>query len=101
MCLWKSASGNSRGAGVRPAPGAARDAAAQTWRGRAHPVLGLKVVQGDAGEVRDNHITRGILGPPIVEQVLEVLKGLGLGFAEILPGALMLDQQRAFPEQVN
>jgi hypothetical protein len=41
-------------------------------------------VEGDAGEVRDDHIARGILGAAVVEQVLEVLKGLGLGFAEVL-----------------
>ena len=58
-------------------------------------------MEGDAGEVRDDHITRGILGAAFVEQVLDVLKGLGLGFAEVLAEALVLDQQRAFPEQVN
>ena len=64
-------------------------------------VLGLKVVEGDAGEVRDNYVTRGVLGAAFVEQVLEVLKGLGLGLAEVLSEALVLDQQRGFPEQVN
>ena len=68
---------------------------------RGYLGLGLKIVEGYAGEVRDNHITRGILGAAIVEQVLEVLKGLGLGLAEVLAGALVLNEQRAFPEQVN
>src|ERR1019366_133312 len=63
--------------------------------------LRLQIMQGDAGEVRDNHIARCILGAAFIEQVLEVLKGLGLGLAEVLPKALVLDQQRAFPEQVN
>src|ERR1035441_3073578 len=64
-------------------------------------LLRLKIVEGDAGEVRHDDITRGILGPALVEQVLEILKGLGLGLAEVLPEALVFDQQRAFPEQVN
>src|ERR1017187_3982189 len=63
--------------------------------------LGLKIVEGYACEVRHNHISRGIFGAALVEQVLEILKGLGLGLAEVLAEALVLDQQRALPEQVN
>ena len=64
-------------------------------------ILGFEVMEGDAGEVRDNHIARGFLGAALVEQVLDILEGLRLRLAEVLSEALVLDQQRAFPEQVN
>jgi len=53
--------------------------------------LGFEVVEGDAGEVGDDDIARGFLGAAFVEQILEVLEGLGLGLAEVLAEALVLD----------
>src|ERR1017187_6106025 len=75
MCVWElrrpldaSASGNSRGVG----------APARKER-QVFLLFRLQVMEGHAGEVRDDDITRGILGAAIVEKVLEVLKSLRLG----------------------
>ena len=43
----------------------------------------------------------GLGSAAFADEVLDILKGLGLGFAEVLAKAFVFDQEGAFPEQVN
>ena len=70
-------------------------------QGHCPLVLGFQVVQGDAGEVRDDHIAGHLVPSPVTDEVLNVTERLGLGFAQILSLALVLHQERPAPEEVD
>jgi hypothetical protein len=58
-------------------------------------------VQGNTGEIGNDNVARNFGGASFAGEVLNVAKGLGLGLAEILAEALVLDEQESAPEQVD
>ena len=64
-------------------------------------LLRLQVVQCDAGEVGNNHVARHLVLPALANQVLDILERLRLGLAQVLPSALVFDQQHTPPEEVD
>ncbi len=61
----------------------------------------LEIVQGDAGEVRDDDVARQLVVAAFVLQVLDVLDRLQVGQGQTLAARLVFGQQDALPEQVN
>jgi hypothetical protein len=64
-------------------------------------IVRLKVVQGNAGEIRDNNVTGNLVHAAIAGEVLNIAEGLGLRLAEVSAAAFVLDQDFAGPEEVN
>ncbi|MDB6066259.1 MAG: hypothetical protein JWR26_2467 [Pedosphaera sp.] len=64
-------------------------------------VLGGEVVQGDVGKVGNDDETGQFLFAALIDKVLQVAEGLGLGAAEIAAEAFVLDDEVAGPEEVD
>lgn len=75
--------------------------AAVVEKGKIELVLGFKVVQGDAGEVRNDDVARNLFVAAFAGEVLNVAEGLGFGFAEVLAAAFVFDENDARPKKVN
>ena len=63
--------------------------------------LGLKVVELDPREVRNDHVAGNLVVLAFVEKGLDVVEGLGFRLAQIVAPRLLPDDQVAFPEQVD
>src|SRR5260370_6039681 len=64
-------------------------------------VFGLKIVQGDAGKVGNDHVAGNFIFAALARKVLDVTERLRLRLAQVLAKALVLDEHDAGPEQVN
>jgi hypothetical protein len=64
-------------------------------------LLRLQIVQRDAREVRDDDVARDFILPPFADQMPDVIVSLRFGGAEILPPALVLDDQDVRLEEVD
>src|SRR6185437_14112958 len=70
-------------------------------QGQGALVIRLKVMQGDAGEIRDDYIARNFIFAAFAREVMDVTKCLRLGPAKVFSKTLVLDEQDARPEEVN
>ena len=61
----------------------------------------FKVVEGNALEIRDDDEAGDLLFTPGVLQAAHVVHGLGVGFPQVLPGALVLAEQLPRPKDVD
>ena len=52
----------------------------QVLEGKLDGGVFIAIVQGDAGEVRDDDVARNFLASVFVDEIDDVLTGLGLGF---------------------
>ena len=57
----------------------------------------FQVVEAKAGEIGDQHV----LGQVALQDAGEIVQRLGVGPVEVFAARLVLDQQHAFPEQVD
>ena len=64
-------------------------------------VFRFKVVQRDAGKIRNDDVTGNFLVPPFARQVLYVTERLRFGLAQILAGGLVFHQNDAGPKEIN
>ena len=63
--------------------------------------FGFKVMERDAGEVGNDDVAGDFVVAAFIDKCLDVIESLGLSTAEVLPGALVLHEQDAFPKQIN
>jgi hypothetical protein len=75
--------------------------AAGIKQGQRALVIGLKIVQGDAGEIGDDYIARNFIDTSCAREVLNIPKSLRLGLAQVFAKAFVFHQQDARPKQVN
>ena len=64
-------------------------------------VVGLQIVDGDAGEVGEDDVAGDFLLATLADEIADVAEGLGLRLAEVATEALVFDQQDAGPEEVD
>ena len=61
----------------------------------------FKIVEGDAGEIRDDQPAGNLAVAPGILEAADVVHALRVRLAQILAGGLVLHEQAARPEQIN
>ena len=64
-------------------------------------VFGFKVVEHDPREVGNDDVAGNFVVLAFAEEGLDVFKGLGLRLTQVVAERLVLDDEVAFPEQVD
>ena len=64
-------------------------------------IFGFEVVEHHAGEIGHDHVAGDFVVPVHGGEFGDILEGLGLGLAEVLPGAFVFGEERARPEEVD
>ena len=73
------------------------DVGVQVGEGKGGGVAFVEVVQLEGLEIADQDVARAL----VLRQGVDVVPGLLVGAGEVAPGALLLDDQDAGPEQVD